>query len=267
MTWVIGTATPFGYAAGLSDIRITFPDGTERDCLQKIHAVGRLLAAGFAGSVLIGLTMIDALRNALNPIPNSHAWKPAHVAKELQFAAQQIFYDSPEEAQKLGCEIILLGVHPLSAEEMKDKLFLPTEAYKLRWPDFEPIKAKPGEVLSVGSGNDVPPYQELLAELSEPSELTQQIEQLEAGMPGGMAQAFMLTIGKRIEENPAPGISSCLHLCLVSQTGVLIRNNNRKWITKRADLKDVVMPEVATSLHELERLLSANVGSLEQASC
>jgi hypothetical protein len=138
---------------------------------------------------------------------------------------------------------------------------------RMRNDPFQPVKAKPGEVVSIGSGNDVPTYQQLLAELSAPSELTQQIEQLEGGMPGGMAQAFMLTISRRIEENPVRGISSYLHLCLVSQAGVLIRNNNKKWITQRADLKDVIMPQVATSLHDLEKLLGANVGLLEEASC
>jgi hypothetical protein len=109
MTWVIGTATPFGYAAGLSDIRITFPDGSERDCLQKIHDVGRSIAAGFAGSVFVGLKMIDALKGSLNPIPNGHMWIPSRVAEEWQFPAQQIFYDSPPSAQKLGCEMILFS--------------------------------------------------------------------------------------------------------------------------------------------------------------
>jgi len=36
MTWAVGTPTMFGYAFGISDVRVTL-GGTEIDCLQKIY--------------------------------------------------------------------------------------------------------------------------------------------------------------------------------------------------------------------------------------
>lgn len=61
MTWIVGGAPPFGWAVGLSDIRVSFSDGTELDCLRKIYPVGRFITAGFAGSVAIGFAMIQRL--------------------------------------------------------------------------------------------------------------------------------------------------------------------------------------------------------------
>ena len=55
MTWVVGMPTMFGYGIGISDVRITLADGSERDCLQKIYPVGRFLAMGLAGFVPIGV--------------------------------------------------------------------------------------------------------------------------------------------------------------------------------------------------------------------
>ena len=67
MTWVVGTPTMFGYAFGISDVRVTL-GGTEIDCLQKIYPVGRWVAAAFAGSVKIGFAMIDMLSKIGNAI-------------------------------------------------------------------------------------------------------------------------------------------------------------------------------------------------------
>jgi hypothetical protein len=55
VTLVVGTPTKFGYGFGILDIRITLGYGSEADCLQKIFPVGRWVAAGFAGSVQIGV--------------------------------------------------------------------------------------------------------------------------------------------------------------------------------------------------------------------
>ncbi|WP_260736442.1 hypothetical protein [Tunturiibacter lichenicola] len=57
MTWVVGIPTTFGYAFGISDVRVTLGDKTEIDCLQKIYPIGRYVAAAFAGSVKIGFAM------------------------------------------------------------------------------------------------------------------------------------------------------------------------------------------------------------------
>jgi hypothetical protein len=65
MTWIIGTPTMFGYSFGISDVRVTLGGNREIDCLQKVHPVGRFIAAGFAGTVRIGFEMVDGLRQLL----------------------------------------------------------------------------------------------------------------------------------------------------------------------------------------------------------
>jgi len=80
MTWVIGTPTMFGYGIGISDVRVTLADGSERDCLQKIYPVGRFLAMGFAGSVRIGFAMIDAISGYLKTDDDTGMWDPTAVA-------------------------------------------------------------------------------------------------------------------------------------------------------------------------------------------
>jgi hypothetical protein len=45
MTWVVGTPVPFGYSIGCADIRVTFSDGKEKDCVSKKSTrLGRLYA-------------------------------------------------------------------------------------------------------------------------------------------------------------------------------------------------------------------------------
>jgi hypothetical protein len=65
MTWIVGTPTIFGYGFGISDVRVTPRNGSEVDCLQKIHPVGRYIAAGFAGDVYIGFAMVEELRKLM----------------------------------------------------------------------------------------------------------------------------------------------------------------------------------------------------------
>ncbi len=54
--------TIFGYSVGVSDIRVTLYDGSERDCLQKIYPIAQSIALGFAGSVRIGFEMVDVMK-------------------------------------------------------------------------------------------------------------------------------------------------------------------------------------------------------------
>ncbi len=79
MTWIVGTPALFGYGFGISDVRVTFGDDTEVDCLQKIHPVGQWIAAGFAGSVQIGFAMVNELRRFLRVESKDIAWDPTVV--------------------------------------------------------------------------------------------------------------------------------------------------------------------------------------------
>src|SRR5688500_8377775 len=116
MTWVIGMAHPFGYATVFSDIRVTFRNHSTghhstMDCLQKVYMVGRYLTMGFAGSVAIGFGMIETLARLLHHQDENMVWIPSEVAKWWQFDAQEVFNNYPKLERKLGCKLVLAGVH------------------------------------------------------------------------------------------------------------------------------------------------------------
>jgi hypothetical protein len=46
-----------GYGVMISDVRITFADGTEVDLLRKAYRVGPFILAGFAGSAHVGMRL------------------------------------------------------------------------------------------------------------------------------------------------------------------------------------------------------------------
>lgn len=67
MTWVIGSGVRWGYGALIADTRVSWPDGTQHDVLQKCHEVAPGLIAGFAGSVEMGFAAIDDMRGFFIP--------------------------------------------------------------------------------------------------------------------------------------------------------------------------------------------------------
>jgi hypothetical protein len=80
MTWIVGAPVPFGYSIACADIRVTFSDGREQDCLQKIFQVGPVVCAAFAGSVLIGFKMLSRITIRLKMDEPGMAWQPDFVA-------------------------------------------------------------------------------------------------------------------------------------------------------------------------------------------
>ena len=81
----------FGYGFGISDVRVTLGDGTEVDCLQKLYSIGRHVAAGFAGSVIIGFAMIDELRRLAAYEDERMACDPLAIEKQWPDQARRIF--------------------------------------------------------------------------------------------------------------------------------------------------------------------------------
>jgi hypothetical protein len=113
MTWIVGAPTMFGYSFGISDVRITLDDGSEVDCLQKVHPIGRHVAAGFAGSVNIGFAMIDELRRLADYKDPRIACDPEAVRKQWPGCARAVFNRFGPEDQTGQCHLMLFMVHPL----------------------------------------------------------------------------------------------------------------------------------------------------------
>jgi len=144
-----------GYAVGISDIRVTFSDGSERDCLQKIYPIARFIAAGFAGSVRIGFEMLNGLAFQLRGAPENMAFFPQEVADCLTPLARDVFQSFPPEERALHSHLMLLGAHP--TVDVGIPGVARCSVHILRSPEFVPAISRIGEVVSIGSGSGFPP--------------------------------------------------------------------------------------------------------------
>jgi hypothetical protein len=251
MTWVIATSSIFGYAAGLADVRVTFQDGTEADCLQKIYPVGRFIAGGFSGSVMIGMNLLSILSELLSTSGPNECWDLDEVAKWWTDDARTVFPKFPESERLLGCNLVILGAGPPEGRQ----IFGTPAVYTFNAPLFEPLKARMMDIVSIGKGSTIKTYTEVLAHLSKNHDLLQ----AEAGRPGGTVSVFEMFITKRIESLPISGISPHLHLCVVFPDRIEVGVNNRYYHGARPDF---TMPNVASNYTEFLTL----AGSLRRSA-
>lgn len=262
MTWVIGRPGPFGFAVGLSDIRVTLADGSEKDCLQKIYKIGDHVALGFAGSVKFGFEMVAQLANSLPPPPQKGvALIPQAVAEELPKGASAIFKDFPESERRLGSALMLLSAHPTENDGAAP--WAKCYVYHFLAPDFTPKLAEPSQIVSIGSGSKVGHYKAVLRKLQTNLEHLM----LQQFSPDGAAIAMMATISSELTKFPVIGISDHLHLCLAGRDGIRFGRNDTR-IYDDDPNKSFKMPPVATSFDELLSMLSATgISSIEGARC
>jgi hypothetical protein len=261
MTWVVGNATFFGYAVGLSDIRVTFSDGTEMDCLQKLYGVGRFIAAGFAGSVAIGFGMMQVLSRLLGEAPQNTAWMPEAVAQWWPADARNVFGNFREEERRPGCQLMLLGAHP--TENMGDAPWPRCSVYRFSAPTFEPQLAAIREVVSIGSGSDVPVYSDALRHLSE------SFDWLQGAImgPQGLATALDIALTATLQDNPQPGISNHLHVVTVTRGSLLLGNNDHTSYLPDGSAREFKMPPAATSYEQLLELCRRHGRSTAEIIC
>jgi len=150
MTWIVGAPTVFGYGFAVSDVRVTLRDGSEVDCLQKLFSVGRHLAAGFAGSVMIGFAMIDELRRFADFDDERMACDPESIATQWPAQARRIFADFPSEEQEAQCHLMLICVDPRL--DVGVSTIPQSHVFVFRSPHFD-IEVIPTHKLgSIGSG-------------------------------------------------------------------------------------------------------------------
>ena len=256
MTWIIGAAT-IGYAVGISDVRVTFADGREKDCVQKLYPMSRFIAAGFAGSVRIGFAVLDALAYLLRDLPDGSAWHPEEVADCFQDLARQVFQAASQTEQASHSHLMLLGAHP--TEDVGIPGYARCSVHIFRSPDFVPQFARAGEVVSIGSGNTVALYQKVLDGFS-----SNVLSLLQGEVMGGRMGFLPLSmvVQKTIEQNPIPGISPHAHICVVRRGSVEVGTNDENRYPPSGEVIEVRMPPVATTWEEFVRLASSSAGSL-----
>lgn len=247
MTWVVGTPSMWGYGTAISDIRVTFPDGSSLDCLQKVYAVGPFIAAAFAGSVEFGFGAVQDLTLRLRGRPSDEAWIPGWVAFKWYRRARRRFADSPESVRRLGAEIMLVGASP-TADLGIPGFARPTVAV-LRAPRFEPEILRLNAIGSIGSGAGVEPFRDELARLNA----NRKIQLDEAGSPGGFAHTLMHRIRRTVEEHPDRFASPHVHVCIVRR-GEITLNRSDYTAVEAGRRREFRMPPVARSWSEFVAL-------------
>jgi len=274
VTWVIGGGVMTGYAIGLSDIRITFADGSERDCLQKIYPVGPNIAAAFAGSVAIGFELIQNLTALLHVPKDSEpvGFDPVEIADRWPAEARRIFAAQPAEERDLQSHIMLLGVSPLAHNG--NPAWPRTEIYTLKSPDFSPRKAQPHEYLAIGIGASV--FENDLRKLSENNDRRMILMQGEMGNLGGMGTMLAIHFTDIVRRHQPRGISSHLHLCWVFLDRIVIRTNDHlltgRWSgwnlgpDVTADIEtNFTMPIIARGYQELQQVIQKSGQAIRAA--
>lgn len=261
MTWVIGRPGPFGYAVGLSDVRVTLSDGTEKDCLQKIYKIGDHILLGFAGSVAIGFEIVDQLAAALPPPPKKGLTLiPQAISEDLPIGTRELFRSFPENEQRLGLQLILLSAHPTENDGAAP--WAKCYVYRFSSPDFQPHIAGPSEIVSIGSGSVVETYKNALHVLQGDFEHLK----LQQYYRYGAALGMMESISAELKRLPVKGISQHLHICVVGRDGARIWNND--FLVNDSPEESFIMPPVATSFEELRTILSVDgIQSVKGARC
>lgn len=222
VTWIVGgpgLTAPF--LAG--DICITFEHSDGRtethDCLQKVYAVARNVLGGFAGSVDVGLRILEGVAQHLRSI--DYLDLPASAVDWIPSIARQVYSEASAGEQQAGCQILMVGVHPTLQQS-----FIPiprTDAIRFAAPLFEPeATTNTFGVLGIGSGQEV----EVLRSAAEKALHSHAFHRTEdfgiAGGPinaegdmliqvkgglAGPAAKMALALHHALTTNPLPGVS------------------------------------------------------------
>jgi hypothetical protein len=245
MTWVIGTTSVSGDAILASDVCVTFTSSTGQsaciDCLQKIYPLGRFVVGGFAGSVRIGFSIMEALTKRFNEIPETHAVDlNSQELTTLTQIVKEVFELSPLPERELGCAVILGWVHPICN---RDGMLWHSPwscIYTLSYPEFQVVSQDiPFSMMSIGSGSFVP---ELVSKAQEACSASPVISWEGGGRMGAAMLAILLS--KALKTIPYRGVSTFFHIGAVTR-------GERVGITHH-DSGDTRFPEVSRTYAEFE---------------
>jgi hypothetical protein len=214
----------FGYGFGISDIRVTVGDVTI-DCLQKLYPVARWVAAGFAGSVRIGFSMVEELSRIGNAIEESYAVVPAVLAREWPAYARKIFECSPDRERELASHIMLISTDPRG--DNGNPNWPRCHVHVFRSPDFEPEEIKVHQLGSIGCGEGYTECSALIDRFSR--SFDRRIFHMKAsiGTQGGMGTSIGHDLTDLLMRTQPKFISSHLHYCWVYRGKIIIEPNNR----------------------------------------
>lgn len=252
---MIGASSILGTGALVSDTRVRFADGTTAELLRKAYVVGNYVAAGFAGSVQIGFQMIASLGDAL-AVPKGMAgnsWDLRVVAPQWAPAARRIFEQAPEEEQRLGCELVLVGA---SSVAQSGSPFPRVDVARLAAPEFNPRFSSGLSIRHVGRGGRVVNYRRSLRPLFRLGSSIHQAHVI--GLHEWARQlAFGVTIATRKQLQSQ--VSDHLHVIAVRLGDLAVYTNDMTTYASDGPPMVLKMPPVAHSWEQFTLLArSAN---------
>lgn len=255
MTWIVGMATIFGQTVGISDVRVSGPDGESYgDCLQKVYPVGRDIALAFAGSVSIGFRMVWTLHRLLADCPPGQAWEPEMVAEWWPEVARSVFESATTEERDAGCHLMMLSVHP---NKNVGPGWAQAYVHVFRSPTFEAISVPAHQAASIGYGAVETTCVEALRRLTQDENEQFALMKIAGMVPQAMGPVFAHSISRHIAEHSPQGISLHLNICLVTRGQIVIVNNDYTTYEAAGPVK-FTMPKLARSPNELSDMLDGS---------
>jgi hypothetical protein len=224
MTWIVGAPTMFGYGFAISDVRVTLQDGSEVDCLQKLFSIGRHLAAGFAGSVMIGFAMIDELRRMADFDDPRMACDPGSIATQWPAQARQIFASFSSEEQKAQCHLMLVCVDPRL--DVSVSTIPQSHVYIFKSPQFDLEVVTTQKLGSIGSGLESEECRALIDSFSTNFKRREMFWRGEIGQSGGMASMVGSALTSILKRVAPRGVSTHLNYCWVYRGRTIIATND-----------------------------------------
>ena len=237
MTWALGLPTIFEYSGAIADVRVTCPDGSEHDCLQKIYRLGSEVAMSFAGSVKIGFAMLHHIQGtlayntqyesqtALDP-GQLRLWDGREIAMWLPEEAKRVWALATEAEKASHCHLMLLSGLPDAIEGGGKTRRSQCSVFIFRSPDFGAEEVPHGKIGAIGWGTGVAACQALVQRLNSGHEGYFNSQRFETGMPGGMLSQIGMSATSILEEHEPKGISPYLTLCWAYPQRTIIKVNN-----------------------------------------
>jgi hypothetical protein len=241
----------------ISDVRVSFTDQTQSDMLRKVYPIGPWMLAGFAGSVRIGMTLIDNLQCSLSatvpqnpPKGYNFVFNPDVVAEDWAPRAAEIFARMPAEEQAQGSQILLVGVstpppeNPLPPNAQK----LPyVHMIKFSWPHFEPQLAEERWTAQhIGSGANIEGFVAAIRGLFQLENGTLNSEMA----PGGWGTLLGHSVGRLVRENPVDGIGAHANIDTCHLGSMYRGNNNERIFPPDGTVINFEMPPIAESYEQ-----------------
>ena len=215
MTWILGSASPFGYGALISDTCVTFPDGSQHEMLQKVHPVGRMLVAGFAGSVRIGYHMLWDMSLAF-VLETDEIWYPRIAAWQWHRRGRRLFAQAQLEERRLHCSLLLVG----ATAELNGP-FNRAYCIRMRSPDFLPEFVRHAHWVSIGNGA-AHEYARTLAQNARVHFETH--GPMEVGSQFGSAFSTATIVGVALQRAPIRGVGEALQVAIASADTCHVRD-------------------------------------------